>query len=229
MVTIVTGTRKGIGRFLAEYYLEKGHIVIGCSRTESDLEHDNYHHFIADVSDEKQVKNLVKTVYKKYGKIDNLINNAGIAMMNHIIFTSVSAVQRVFDTNYLGTFIFIREVSKIMMKKSYGRIVNFSTVAVPIHLDGEAIYASSKAAIVELTKIAAKELGSYGITVNAIGPAPIKTDLIKNVPEDKIERLLNYQAIKRFGEFGDIANTIDFYINEKSDFITGQTIYLGGL
>ncbi len=229
MVTIITGTRKGIGRFLAEYYLEKGHVVVGCSRTESDLEHDNYNHFIMDVSDEKQVKNLVKTVYKKYGKIDNLINNAGIAMMNHIILTSASAVQRVFDTNYLGTFIFTREVSKIMMKKSYGRIVNFSTVAVPIHLDGEAVYASSKAAIVELTKIAAKELGSYGITVNALGPTPIKTDLIKNVPEDKIERLLNYQAIKRFGEFGDIANIIDFYINEKSNFITGQTIYLGGL
>lgn len=229
MITIITGTRKGIGRFLAHYYLDKGHIVIGCSRSESDLEHDNYHHYIADVSDEKQVKDLVRAVYKKFGKIDNLINNAGIAMMNHIIFTSASAVERVFGTNYLGTFIFTREVSKIMMKKSYGRIVNFSTVAVPIHLDGEAIYASSKAAIVELTKIAAKELGSYGITINAIGPAPVKTDLIKNVPKEKIERLLDYQAIRRFGEFDDISNVIDFFIKKESDFITGQIIYLGGL
>ncbi len=229
MVTLITGTRKGIGRFLAEHYLDNEHVVIGCSRTESDLKHDNYYHYIADVSDEKQVKDLVKSAYKKFGRIDNLINNAGIAMMNHIIFTPVSAVNNVFSTNYLGTFIFTREVSKVMMKNNYGRIVNFSTVAVPINLDGEAIYASSKAAIVELTKISAKELGSYGITVNAIGPTPIKTDLIKNIPEDKIDRLLGFQAIKRFGEFEDISNVIDFFINKNSSFITGQIIYLGGL
>jgi 3-oxoacyl-[acyl-carrier protein] reductase len=229
LVTLITGTRKGIGRFLAEHYLDNEHVVIGCSRTESDLKHDNYYHYIADVSDEKQVKDLVKSAYKKFGRIDNLINNAGIAMMNHIIFTPVSAVNNVFSTNYLGTFIFTREVSKVMMKNNYGRIVNFSTVAVPINLDGEAIYASSKAAIVELTKISAKELGSYGITVNAIGPTPIKTDLIKNIPEDKIDRLLGFQAIKRFGEFEDISNVIDFFINKNSSFITGQIIYLGGL
>jgi 3-oxoacyl-[acyl-carrier protein] reductase len=229
LVTLITGTRKGIGRYLAEYYLAKGHTVVGCSRSETDLLHDNYAHFIADVADETAIKALVRSVAKKYGRIDNLINNAGVAMMNHILFTPVSAVQNVLNTNYLGTFIFTREVSKVMMKNNYGRIVNFSTVAVPIHLDGEAVYASSKAAVAEFTKIAAKELGSYGITVNAVGPTPIKTDLIKNVPADKIQRLLDLQAIKRFGEFEDVSNIIDFFLSPSSGFVTGQTIYLGGL
>lgn len=229
MVTLITGTSKGIGKFLAEYYLDKGHTVIGCSRSDSDLKHDRYEHFRVDVSDERGIKDVVKAISKKHGRIDNLINNAGIAMMNHIIFTPVSAVEKVFNTNFMGTFLFTREVSKVMMKKNYGRIVNFSTVAVPLNLEGEAVYAASKSSIVELTKISAKELGNYGITVNAVGPTPIKTDLIRNVPEDKINNLLGMQAIKRFGEFRDVAHTIDFFIDVKSDFITGQVVYLGGI
>lgn len=116
-----------------------------------------------------------------------------------------------------------------MKKQQYGRIVNFSTVAVPLKLDGEAIYAASKAAIVTLTQVMAKEFGEAGITVNAIGPTPVETDLIKNVPRDKINRLLSMQSIKRFGTFADIANVIDFYLRKESNFITGQVTYLGGI
>ena len=116
-----------------------------------------------------------------------------------------------------------------MQKNKFGRIINFSTVAVPLNLEGEAIYAASKAAVASLTKILAKEFASFGITVNAIGPTPIKTDLIKSVPDEKIKKLINAQAIKRFGSFQDTVNVIDFFINEKSDFITGQIIYLGGI
>lgn len=109
------------------------------------------------------------------------------------------------------------------------RIINFATVATPLRLEGEAIYAASKAAIVNLTQICAKELSEFGITVNALAPTPIPTDLIKNVPKNKINALLNQQAIKRFGKFDDVLNVIEFYLNEKSDFITGQVIYLGGI
>ncbi|MED4454440.1 SDR family oxidoreductase [Metabacillus fastidiosus] len=228
-ITLISGTRKGIGKFLAQYYVEKGHYVIGCSRSDIDWNLDNYQHWIADVSDEKAVKKMFSMIKKEYGKVDNVINNAGIASMNHSLLTPISTVNSILNANLVGTFLFSREAAKLMKKNKYGRIINFSTVAVPLKLEGEAIYASSKAAIISLTEILAREFGEYGITVNSIGPTPIKTDLIRSVPENKIEELLNRQSIKRFGTFEDIANVIDFYIDKRSSFITGQNIYLGGV
>ena len=228
-VIIITGTRKGIGKELSKYYLEKGFFVAGCSRGEPNISHENYLHYSLDVADEKSVVKMVKEVYKKFGRVDVLLNNAGIASMNHLILTPYSTVRNILNTNFLGSFLFIRESAKIMIKQKYGRIVNFSTVAVPLQLEGEAIYASSKVAIEKLTKIAAKELGGFGITINAIGPVPVSTDLIKNIPAKKINNLLSKQAIRRYGEIRDIANVIDFFIDDKSDFITGQVIYLGGV
>ena len=224
----ITGNRKGIGLHLTEYYLAKNYNVVGCSRRESDFKHPNYAHFICDVSNENEVKQTVRQVKKQFGNIDVLINNAGIASLNHSLLTPGSTVKKVFETNFYGSFFFSREMAK-MMKNNGGRIVNFSTVAVPMNLDGEMIYASSKAAIEKMTKIMAKELASFNITVNAIAPSPVYTDLIKVVPKDKIEELLSKQAIKRLGTMEDVENVIDFFISEKSDFITGQIIYLGGL
>jgi 3-oxoacyl-[acyl-carrier protein] reductase len=116
-----------------------------------------------------------------------------------------------------------------MIRNNFGRIINFSTVAVPMNLEGEMIYASSKAAVEKLTKIMALELGNYDITVNAVGPSPIETDLIKNVPKNKIQDLINRQGKKRLGECRDIINVIKFFVSKESDFITGQIIYLGGV
>ena len=318
-VILITGTRKGIGRDLSEYYLNKGDIVCGCSRTQSNLEHKNYRHFTLDVSDENAVVNMVRAVKKEFGTIDVLLNNAGIASMNHILTTPLKTMQNIFNTNVFGSFLFLREVSKVMVQnykkrvkdleskgldsknnaknaiaealcddfkesailessnskivsekcglqeKSQGsllnindrsdfsqlphlspqaelprkntkettqmpyRIVNFATVATPLRLEGEAAYAASKAALVNLTQVCAKELSEFGITINAVGPTPVPTDLIKNVPKAKMDALLNQQAIKRFGEFRDVLNAIEFFLDEKSDFITAQVIYLGGV
>lgn len=228
-VVVVTGTRKGLGRDLCLYYLDKGFIVAGCSRGEGTISHANYTHYSLDVSEEKKAVGMVRDVFRKHGKIDVLINNAGIASMNPIPLNPATTAARIMNTNFIGTFIFLREVGKIMLKNKYGRIVNFTTVATPLNLEGESLYAASKAAIESLTKVAAKEFGSSGITVNAIGPTPIPTDLIKNVPKDKMEALLSQQAIKRFGNVADLAHAIDFFIDEKSEFITGQVIYLGGV
>lgn len=228
-IILITGTRKGIGRILAEYYLSMGHIVIGCSRENSDLINDNYKHFNCDVSEEKDVLEIFKQIRSDYGRLDVLINNAGLASLNHILLTPTSTVKKLFDTNLLGTFLFSREAAKLMKKNNFGRIINFSTVAVPLSLEGETIYAASKSAVEQLTKNMAKELGSLGITINAIGPTPIETDLIKTVPKDKINKLLESQSIQRFGTFDDVINLIDFFISEKSNFITGQVLYLGGV
>ena len=228
-VIAITGTRKGIGNDLANYYLEKGFIVAGCSRKKSSIEHKNYRHFTLDVADESLVKDMVNSVKKEFGKIDALINNAGIASLNHSLTTPYDTIKSIFETNMFGTFLFIREVAKVMVRKKYGRILNFSTVAAGIRLEGEASYAASKAAVANFTQTVAKELGDFGITVNAIAPTPVKTDLIRNVPEDKLDKLFEYQAIKRFGTFEDIKNLIDFFLRDESNFITGQIVYLGGV
>lgn len=233
---MITGTRKGIGKYLSEYFLQCGNIVCGCSRGKSSISHPNYRHFMLDVNDEKSVVAMIREIKKEFQRIDVLLNNAGIASMNHILTTPYQSVCNIFNTNVFGSFLFMREVAKTMSRfhtknesKMPFRIVNFATVATPLRLEGEAIYAASKAAIVNLTQICAKELSEFGITVNALAPTPIPTDLIKNVPKDKITSLLNQQAIKRFGNFDDVLNVIEFYLNEKSDFITGQVIYLGGV
>ena len=226
---LITGTSKGIGKYLAEYYLKKGNMVIGCSRGEIDFKKNNYKHFSLSINNEASVKKMFNEIRKDFGKIDILINNAGIASMNHSLLTSIETVEKILNTNLVGTFLFCRESAKIMQKNKFGRIINFSTVAVPLHLEGEAIYAASKAGVVSLTKILAKEFANFGITVNGIGPTPIKTDLIKSVPDDKIKKLIGHQAIKRFGRFEDVVNVINFFIKRNSDFITGQTIYLGGI
>jgi 3-oxoacyl-[acyl-carrier protein] reductase len=228
-VILITGTRKGIGKELSNYYLSLGNIVVGCSRENGSISHENYRHHILDISDEMAVVNMVRNTKKEFGRIDILLNNAGVASLNHFMTTSTQTVSSLFNTNFMGTFTFSREVSKVMMKQKYGRIVNFTTVASALRLEGEAVYAASKSAVENFTQCAAKEVAPYGITINAIGPTPIKTDLIKGVPQKKIQELLQKQAIKRFGNIEDIENVINFFIDDKSDFITGQVIYLGGV
>lgn len=228
-ITLITGTRKGIGKFLAHHYVSLGHQVIGCSRNEPDWSLDGYEHYQADVSDEQGVKLMFTSINKKYGRLDHLINNAGVASMNHFLLTPTSTVNKVLNTNVIGTFLLSREAAKLMQKNRYGRIINFATVATPLKLEGEAIYAASKAAVISLTEVIARELSPYGITVNSIGPTPIETDLIRSVPKEKLEALINRQAIKRYGTVEDVANAIDFFLNKNSSFITGQSLFLGGV
>jgi 3-oxoacyl-[acyl-carrier protein] reductase len=228
-IILITGTRKGIGRYLSEYYLKKGLTVIGCSRGESTIEHEKYFHYQLDVADEKAVIDMVRSVRKQFKRIDVLLNNAGVASMNHILITPYKTAKEMISTNYYGTFLFSREVAKVMLQKKYGRIVNFVSIASPLKVDGEAVYAASKAAVENLTQITAREVADYGITVNALGATPVWTDMISRVPKEKVDALLERQAIKRLGTMQDVSQLCDFLINEKSDFITGQVIYLGGV
>jgi 3-oxoacyl-[acyl-carrier protein] reductase len=226
---VITGTRKGIGQAMAEHYLAAGWRVAGCSRGEASIKHPHYQHFALDVGDEDAVVAMARQLKTDCGSVDALLNNAGIASMNHALLTPASTVNRILQTNVLGTFLFCREMAKLMRRTKNGRIVNFTTVAHPLNLEGEAIYAASKAAVESLTRILARELAELKVTVNAVGPTPIETDLIRGVPQTKMDALLARQAVRRMGEVKDVINAVDFFLREKSDFITGQVLYLGGV
>ena len=228
-IILITGTASGIGRFLTEYYTGMGDQVIGCDIHESDFHHEHYRHFILDVTDEKGVKSMYGEIRKTFGRLDVLINNAGIASMNLALLTTVETFHRVMNTNVIGTFLCSREAAKIMKQHQFGRIVNFVSIATPLKLKGESSYASSKAAISSMTEILAHEFAEMGITVNAIGPNPIRTNLLRSVPEETIQKLIDQQAVHRYGTYEDIVNVIDFFLKPESDLITAQIIYLGGI
>jgi 3-oxoacyl-[acyl-carrier protein] reductase len=228
-VVLITGTRKGIGRALVEHYAGSGCHVVGCSRSPFEGEVPNYRHYCLDVADESAVKRMFSEIRKQEGGLDVLINNAGVASMNHSLLTPIATVNKIIETNFTGTFLFCREAARLMQLHHYGRIVNFGTVAVPLKLEGEAVYAASKAAVISLTQILAREFADFGITVNAIGPTPIRTDLIGGVSSEKLDTLIERQAIKRYGEPRDVIQVIDFFVQPASDFVTGQVIFLGGV
>jgi len=229
-VMMITGTRKGIGKGLVEHYLEQNFYVIGCSRGEVDFSAENYLHFTLNITDEIAVKKMFKTIRKDYGRLDVLINNAGVNYaLSPVLLVPYESALKTIEINLLGTFLMSREAVKIMMKKSFGRIINFGSMAVRHEVKGEAIYTASKAAIGSFTKVLAKEVYHNGITCNVISPSAIDTDMMKNIDRNALSEVLGRNAVPNLGKTEDIINTIDWIIKPTSETITGQTIYLGGV
>lgn len=226
---LITGASKGIGKALTEKYLMQGHRVFGVSRTKPDINSGNYFHFCADVADEDKATEIFFKIRKQSGGLDVLINNAGIAKMNAFSLTPLQNVHDIINTNFIGTFLYSQKAIKLLRKSAHPRIINLSTVAVPLNLAGEAAYAASKSAVETLTKIIAKEAGGFGITCNAVGPSPIETQLISGVGKDKIDKLIASQAIQKMASIDDVINVVDFYMLPASDMISGQIVYLGGV
>ena len=226
---LITGTRKGLGQALAGHYLAAGWQVAGCSRAEPDWSAEGYRHFCLDVAEEAAVTAMIRALKRDWGQLDAVINNAGAASMNAAATTPLETVERLWRVNFAGAFLVAREASKVMLRQKSGRIVNLSTVAVPLRLEGEAVYGATKAALEHLTQTMAAELGPNGITVNSVGPGPIETDLTKAVPRAKLEALLARQAIPQWTTPADVARVTDFFLAPENRLVTGQTIYLGGV
>jgi 3-oxoacyl-[acyl-carrier protein] reductase len=227
-VILVTGSSKGIGKSIAEHYLASSdNLVIGCSRSRSSISNKNYMHHEVDLSKNHSTNDLMTTIKKDVNKLDILINNVGVASMNHLLLTTPEKIDQIIDVNLKSIINLTREASKLIKKEKNGRIINMTTVASPLNLEGESVYVSSKAAIEAFTRVIAKELSPFGITVNAVGPGPVKTDLIKSVPVHKIDKIISQLPSKSYTSIDDILNVLDFFIKKESQLVNGQIIYLG--
>lgn len=227
---LITGTSRGIGKDLTEHYLKEGHEVWGCARSESSIEHSNYTHSTLDLTDERQVLEMFDEISKANFQFDVLINNAAKASMNSIMLTPFDTVRRIMDINVSSLFLISREAARSMLiNKIKGRIVNFSSIAASLSLEGEAAYSASKAAVESLSRTMSRELASAGITVNTIGVSLYRSGLTKGVPSCKLEAVLEKQPINRWAKISDVTNTVDYFIAPASDFITGQVIYFAGI
>lgn len=230
MIIMITGTRTGIGKALAEHFLGRGHQVVGCSRRPSAIDHPGYRHHEVDITDSAGIKAMCRAVRREYGYLDAVVNNAGTATMNHFMMTPEDAARRIFDVNFFAVLNCCRESVKLL-RKSGGSpaILNVSTVAVPWALAGQLVYSASKSAVEQLTRVMSKEVADLGIRVNGIGLPPVHTVLTRTVPKDKIDALVGRQTFKRMCTMADITGPVEFLISPESSFVTGETLFLGGV
>lgn len=228
-VILVTGTSRGIGKYIAEHYCSLNYTVIGCSRSESSIFDKNYRHFVADVGIEQDLVEMFKGIRQQFKKIDVLINNAAI---NPAIISAAlipySSIENIFKVNVFGAMLCCREAVKLMLRNKFGRIINIGSMAARHEVPGESLYTASKAAMNAYTRVLAKEVGKMNITVNVVAPAAIETELSSKINQVALAEVLSRNAINEFGNFDDVTNSIDFLIKKESKHITGQIIYLGG-
>lgn len=228
MIVAITGTSRGVGRHLAEHFLSRGDVVAGCSRGEVLASHANYHHTILDISDEEGVSRWVKSIRNEFSGIDVMICNAALAPANLLaLSTSGKVLEDLLKVNIAGSFYVCRETTKIMLPRRSGRIITVSSMAVGLHEEGTSAYSASKSAVVEMTKILAKEVASFGITCNVIAPSMIETDATDALGEKVRERALSKLTIKRTVTSEEICNVVDFFVAPESRCITGQVIHMG--
>ena len=231
---VITGAAKGIGRAIALRFA-RGGVNVGVnyrSSDPSDLVEEIEALGVsclavqADVSDYVQAEQLILAAKEKFGTVDYLVNNAGITIDKLIMRMSEEDFDNVTDTNLKGAFNTIRHVTPIMMKQRSGSIVNITSVVGLFGNGGQANYSAAKAGLIGLTKSVAKELGSRGITANAVAPGFIETDMTKDLPENIKEKLLDSIALKRYGKAEEVADLVYFVANCK--YMTAQVVSIDG-
>lgn len=237
-VAVVTGASRGIGREVALTLAGYGAAVIvnycgSKEKAEAVVEEiiaagGTAKAYQGDVSDFDIAKEMMASVKKEFGSIDILVNNAGITKDNLILKMSEEEFDKVIEVNLKGAFNCMKHVSRIMLRQKYGHIINMSSVSGVMGNPGQVNYCASKAGIIGMTKSLARELGSRGITVNAIAPGYIQTEMTEVLPEEVKESILSTVPLKRMGQTKDIAETVAFLASDKAAYITGQTISVDG-
>lgn len=237
-VAIVTGASRGIGRETALTLAGYGATVIvnycgSKDKAEAVVEEitaagGTAKAYQGDVSDFDVAKEMITSVKKEFGSIDILVNNAGITKDNLIMKMSEDDFDAVIATNLKGAFNCIKHVSRQMLKQRGGRIINISSVSGVMGNAGQANYCASKAGIIGLTKSVARELGSRGITSNAVAPGFIRTEMTDVLPEDVKKAMGEQIPLKHFGETKDIAEAVAFLASDEAAYITGQVLHVDG-
>ena len=237
-VVLVTGGSRGIGKEVAMKFAKEGYNVVtnyvsdktDKEKLKKEFEENNVKALVlkADVSKTEDVENLVKQAIDTFGKIDVLVNNAGITRDNLLMRMPEEDFDKVIETNLKGTFLVTKAVTKYMMKKRHGSIINLSSVVGVAGNAGQSNYSASKAGIIGFTKSVAKELASRNIRANAVAPGFIETDMTDVLKEDVKEHIYNQIPLKRMGTAKEVAELIYFLGSDNSSYITGQVINIDG-
>jgi 3-oxoacyl-[acyl-carrier protein] reductase len=235
-VAIVTGGASGIGFATAKVLLQEGARVAICDineeRTNQAVEKLKKYGvavgFCVDISVKEQIGNMVTSILEKFGRIDILVNNAGITMDAQFYKMSDEQFDQVVNVNLKGTYLFSKAVVGSMIEQKYGRIIHLSSVSAFNGNFGQTNYAATKAAIMGMTRVMAKELGKYGITVNAIAPGSIMTEMYSAVPEETKQKKLAAIPLRRYGEPEEVGKLIAFLASDDAAYITAQTIVIDG-
>jgi len=231
---LVTGSTRGIGKAIAEGLVQCGARVAVVGRDLQKAEEgakalgENCRGFACDVSDTAQVARLIADVEAAFGSIDILVNNAGITKDNLVMRLKDEDWDAVQNANLRGAFAAIRAVSRGMMKRRSGRIINVASIIGLIGNKGQANYAASKAGLIALTKSVAKELGSRNILVNAVAPGFIETEMTAALPKEARDALSGQIALERLGTAKDVAGTVAFLASDLASYITGQVFVVDG-
>ncbi|HEI5325295.1 TPA: 3-oxoacyl-[acyl-carrier-protein] reductase [Staphylococcus aureus] len=235
---LVTGASRGIGRSIALQLAEEGYNVAvnyagSKEKAEAVVEEikakgvDSFA-IQANVADADEVKAMIKEVVSQFGSLDVLVNNAGITRDNLLMRMKEQEWDDVIDTNLKGVFNCIQKATPQMLRQRSGAIINLSSVVGAVGNPGQANYVATKAGVIGLTKSAARELASRGITVNAVAPGFIVSDMTDALSDELKEQMLTQIPLARFGQDTDIANTVSFLASDKAKYITGQTIHVNG-
>lgn len=230
-VVVVTGGSRGIGKSIAESFLADGATVIVTYKNAIDEEYfnsKNIKHHKCDVADAKAVGELVDALVKEFGKIDVLVNNAGITKDGLLMRMSEEDWDAVLDTNLKGVFNFTKAVTRPMMGKKSGKIVNITSISGVMGNAGQANYSASKAGVIGFTKAVAKELASRNINVNAIAPGFIETEMTDKLSDEVKKNYLASIPMKRFASTNEVASVVKFLASDDASYITGQTLCVDG-
>ena len=237
-IALVTGASRGIGRQIALTLAAQGAAVIvnyngSAAKAEEVVEEIEKAEGKAEaiqcnVSDFESCKSMMEDIVSRYGRLDILVNNAGITRDNLIMKMSEEDFDAVIQTNLKGVFNCIKHISRQMIKQKAGRIINISSVSGVLGNAGQANYCAAKAGVIGLTKCMARELASRGITVNAVAPGFIRTDMTDVLKDNVKEAIIATIPMKTFGETEDVANTVAFLASDAARYITGQVISVDG-
>jgi 3-oxoacyl-[acyl-carrier protein] reductase len=228
-VALVTGSRRGVGRIIAEHFLRKGASVVGLARGEQTIQDPKYMHLRADIGKAEEVQGAFARISKEFGALHIVVNNAGVFTSQHSMIMPAARAQEMVETNILGTFHVSREAAKVMRKAKYGRIVNVGSIAVRVEPIGSSVYAACKAGVMAMAGVMAQEFSTFNVTCNTIGVTFIETDMLEQFPREQIEALVKRLPIPRYATADDICHVVDFFASEKSSYITAQTVFLGGI